>query len=153
MVVFSVKRSVVDFAIPEIAVTRSQVTFLTALFHYIPVRYHLFLRSVLVFFLLDIYIVANEDEQQFAMKLHRLGRTSFRSLKNKRDYHKHRHKMSWLYLSRLAAMKEFAYMKVGGCLHRVNKDVIDWNVLLRLSSHHFIFAIYVRMYAFFFVCF
>ncbi|NWZ29416.1 RIOK2 kinase, partial [Asarcornis scutulata] len=59
----------------------------------------------------DIYIVANEDEQQFAMKLHRLGRTSFRTLKNKRDYHKHRHKMSWLYLSRLAAMKEFAYMK------------------------------------------
>ncbi|XP_062985641.1 serine/threonine-protein kinase RIO2 [Elgaria multicarinata webbii] len=62
----------------------------------------------------DIYIVANEEEQQFALKLHRLGRTSFRNLKNKRDYHKHRHKMSWLYLSRLAAMKEFAYMK---CLH------------------------------------
>uniref|UniRef100_A0A8B9SFP3 Serine/threonine-protein kinase RIO2 n=1 Tax=Apteryx owenii TaxID=8824 RepID=A0A8B9SFP3_APTOW len=59
----------------------------------------------------DIYIVANEEEQEFALKLHRLGRTSFRSLKNKRDYHKHRHKMSWLYLSRLAAMKEFAYMK------------------------------------------
>ncbi|XP_074993656.1 serine/threonine-protein kinase RIO2 isoform X3 [Calonectris borealis] len=59
----------------------------------------------------DIYIVANEEQQQFALKLHRLGRTSFRSLKNKRDYHKHRHKMSWLYLSRLAAMKEFAYMK------------------------------------------
>ncbi|NXX99912.1 RIOK2 kinase, partial [Centropus bengalensis] len=64
----------------------------------------------------DIYIVANEEEQQFALKLHRLGRTSFRSLKNKRDYHKHRHKMSWLYLSRLAAMKEFAYMKVGRLL-------------------------------------
>ncbi|KAM9213687.1 Serine/threonine-protein kinase RIO2 [Leptosomus discolor] len=59
----------------------------------------------------DIYFVANEEEQQFALKLHRLGRTSFRSLKNKRDYHKHRHKMSWLYLARLAAMKEFAYMK------------------------------------------
>ncbi|KFR16537.1 Serine/threonine-protein kinase RIO2, partial [Opisthocomus hoazin] len=59
----------------------------------------------------DIYIVANEEEQQFALKLHRLGRTSFRSLKNKRDYHKHRHNVSWLYLSRLAAMKEFAYMK------------------------------------------
>uniref|UniRef100_A0A8C5M1T3 Serine/threonine-protein kinase RIO2 n=1 Tax=Leptobrachium leishanense TaxID=445787 RepID=A0A8C5M1T3_9ANUR len=59
----------------------------------------------------DIYIVANEDERQMALKLHRLGRTSFRNLKNKRDYHKHRNKMSWLYLSRLAAMKEFAYMK------------------------------------------
>ncbi|XP_053330691.1 serine/threonine-protein kinase RIO2 [Spea bombifrons] len=59
----------------------------------------------------DIYIVANDDDKQMAIKLHRLGRTSFRNLKNKRDYHKHRHKMSWLYLSRLAAMKEFAYMK------------------------------------------
>ncbi|XP_045703922.1 serine/threonine-protein kinase RIO2 [Phyllostomus hastatus] len=59
----------------------------------------------------DIYIVANGEGQQFALKLHRLGRTSFRNLKNKRDYHKHRHSMSWLYLSRLSAMKEFAYMK------------------------------------------
>ncbi|XP_039614283.1 serine/threonine-protein kinase RIO2 [Polypterus senegalus] len=59
----------------------------------------------------DIYIVANAEEMQFALKLHRLGRTSFRNLKNKRDYHKHRNKMSWLYLSRLSAMKEYAYMK------------------------------------------
>ncbi|KAL6465646.1 hypothetical protein MHYP_G00257790 [Metynnis hypsauchen] len=59
----------------------------------------------------DIYIVANAEGEQFALKLHRLGRTSFRNLKNKRDYHKHRHKMSWLYLSRLSAMKEYAYMK------------------------------------------
>ncbi|XP_016416606.1 serine/threonine-protein kinase RIO2 [Sinocyclocheilus rhinocerous] len=59
----------------------------------------------------DIYIVANAEGEQFALKLHRLGRTSFRNLKNKRDYHKHRQKMSWLYLSRLSAMKEFAYMK------------------------------------------
>ncbi|XP_032012652.1 serine/threonine-protein kinase RIO2 isoform X2 [Hylobates moloch] len=59
----------------------------------------------------DIYIVANEEGQQFALKLHRLGRTSFRNLKSKRDYHKHRHNVSWLYLSRLSAMKEFAYMK------------------------------------------
>ena len=43
----------------------------------------------------------------------RLGRTSFRKLKEKRDYHRHRHATSWIYLSRLAAMKEFAYMKVG----------------------------------------
>lgn len=66
----------------------------------------------MLFHISDIYIVANSEGEQFAMKLHRLGRTSFRNLKNKRDYHKHRHKMSWLYLSRLSAMKEFAYMKV-----------------------------------------
>lgn len=58
----------------------------------------------------DIYIVASEKEQH-ALKLHRLGRTSFRQLKNKRDYHKHRKSVSWIYLSRLSAMKEFAYMK------------------------------------------
>lgn len=60
----------------------------------------------------DIYIVASPNGEQYALKLHRLGRTSFRNLKNKRDYHKHRKNMSWLYLSRLSAMKEFAYMKV-----------------------------------------
>ncbi|KAK3097885.1 hypothetical protein FSP39_014153 [Pinctada imbricata] len=59
----------------------------------------------------DVYIIADEEDHQYALKLHRLGRTSFRQLKNKRDYHKHRKNASWLYLSRLAAMKEFAYMK------------------------------------------
>ncbi|XP_029295622.1 serine/threonine-protein kinase RIO2 [Cottoperca gobio] len=60
----------------------------------------------------DIYIVASPNGEQYALKLHRLGRTSFRNLKNKRDYHQHRKNMSWLYLSRLSATKEFAYMKV-----------------------------------------
>lgn len=59
----------------------------------------------------DIYIVGTENEQQHVLKLQRLGRTSFRQLKNKRDYHQHRQSASWLYLSRIAAMKEFAYMK------------------------------------------
>ncbi|KAK3750568.1 hypothetical protein QZH41_009810, partial [Actinostola sp. cb2023] len=59
----------------------------------------------------DIYIVANEEGQQFALKLHRLGRTSFRKLKEKRDYLQKRQSVSWLYLSRLAAMKEYAYLK------------------------------------------
>lgn len=59
----------------------------------------------------DIFIIADEEENQHALKLHRLGRTSFRKLKQKRDYLKHRKNVSWLYLSRLAAVKEYAYMK------------------------------------------
>ncbi|CAF1026118.1 unnamed protein product [Adineta steineri] len=59
----------------------------------------------------DVYIVANENDEQMILKLHRLGRTCFRQLKNKRDYLKHRQSFSWLYLARLAAMKEFAFMK------------------------------------------
>jgi RIO kinase 2 len=47
-----------------------------------------------------------------ARKLHRLGRTSFRAVKSKRDYLRHRRSFNWLYLSRLAALKEFAFMKV-----------------------------------------
>lgn len=59
----------------------------------------------------DIFEVANEDGTVMAMKLHRLGRTSFRAVKSKRDYLRHRSSFSWLYLSRLAALKEFAFMK------------------------------------------
>ncbi|KAH3756527.1 atypical/RIO/RIO2 protein kinase [Pelomyxa schiedti] len=46
------------------------------------------------------------------LKLHRLGRTSFRAVKDKRDYLKGRKTGSWIYLSRLAAQKEFAFMTV-----------------------------------------
>ncbi|KAI3928934.1 hypothetical protein MKW92_052759, partial [Papaver armeniacum] len=58
-----------------------------------------------------IYEVATEDGTILAMKLHRLGRVSFRAVKAKRDYLQHRSSYNWLYLSRLAALKEFAFMK------------------------------------------
>uniref|UniRef100_A0A1B6CY58 Serine/threonine-protein kinase RIO2 n=1 Tax=Clastoptera arizonana TaxID=38151 RepID=A0A1B6CY58_9HEMI len=58
----------------------------------------------------NIYVVSNEGGDALCLKLHRLGRTCFRNLKEKRDYHAHRHKASWLYLSRISANKEYAYM-------------------------------------------
>ncbi|GAA5830067.1 hypothetical protein JCM3766R1_006755 [Sporobolomyces carnicolor] len=60
----------------------------------------------------DIYVVADNDEQQMVMKIHRLGRMSFRAIKSKRDYLKKGQSASWMYMSRLAAIKEFAFMKV-----------------------------------------
>ncbi|XP_045775859.1 serine/threonine-protein kinase RIO2 isoform X2 [Maniola jurtina] len=59
----------------------------------------------------NIYTVADEDKNPLCLKLHRLGRTCFRNIKDKRDYHAHRNRASWLYLSRISATKEFAYMK------------------------------------------
>lgn len=59
----------------------------------------------------NIYIVANEERNEVCLKLHRLGRTCFRNIKGKRDYHQHRKSASWLYLSRISATREFAYMK------------------------------------------
>lgn len=42
----------------------------------------------------------------------RLGRISFRAIKSKRDYLGKRKSASWMYMSRLSAQKEFAFMKV-----------------------------------------
>jgi len=62
----------------------------------------------------DVYVATMHDgetEVPVVLKMHRLGRTSFRKLKEKRDYHGRRHACSWLYLSRLAAVKEYAFLK------------------------------------------
>ncbi|EON98910.1 putative rio1 family protein [Phaeoacremonium minimum UCRPA7] len=59
----------------------------------------------------DIMMVADETGTQRVLKIHRLGRISFRTVKANRDYLKNRQGGSWMYLSRLAAMKEFAFMK------------------------------------------
>ncbi|KAI5809126.1 atypical/RIO/RIO2 protein kinase [Peziza echinospora] len=71
----------------------------------------------------DIYIVATppnvtapkgdpEGSEQAVIKLHRLGRISFRNVKNKRDYlHGGRQaKSSWMHLSRLSAIREGQFM-------------------------------------------
>ncbi|KAM0323491.1 hypothetical protein ACHAQA_008771 [Verticillium albo-atrum] len=60
----------------------------------------------------DITMVADHEGVQKILKIHRLGRISFRSVKTNRDYLRNKQSGSWQYLSRLAAMKEFAFMKV-----------------------------------------
>jgi RIO kinase 2 len=68
----------------------------------------------------DVYVVADKEGKQSVLKLHRLGRTSFKSVKNNRDYLKKRKSASWLYMSRLSAMREYAFMQV---LHTNNFPV------------------------------
>lgn len=60
----------------------------------------------------DIIMVADNKGQQKVLKIHRLGRISFRTVKTNRDYLKKKQGGSWMYLSRLSAMKEFAFMQV-----------------------------------------
>ena len=59
----------------------------------------------------DIHVCVDEDGKKYALKLHRLGRVSFRSIKRNRDYLQHRQNASWMYLARLAAKKEYAYLQ------------------------------------------
>ena len=62
----------------------------------------------------DIIHVEDENGMEAILKLQRLGRCSFRSVARNRDYKngKDRRGASWFYLSRLAAQKEFAFMKM-----------------------------------------
>jgi len=59
----------------------------------------------------DVHFCQGPNGETYALKLHRLGRISFRAVKSKRDYMQHRTHGSWMYMARLAALKEFAYMK------------------------------------------
>lgn len=60
----------------------------------------------------DIHMCTDEHETPLVVKFHRLGRISFRAVKSKRDYLQGRSHASWQYLARLAARKEYEYMKV-----------------------------------------
>jgi len=55
-------------------------------------------------------VVADEKGIQRVLKIHRLGRISFRTVKANRDYLRHRSGGSWMYMSRLAALKEYTFM-------------------------------------------
>lgn len=74
----------------------------------------------------DVYVAITPRNTQVVLKFHRLGRTSFRDVKKKRDYfmvnalsknnkkHGTQYRTlpnSWLFLSRTSAIKEFAFMK------------------------------------------
>ncbi len=58
----------------------------------------------------DIFVVADEKGVQRVLKIHRLGRISFRTVKSNRDYLRNRSSASWMHMSRLAALKEYTFM-------------------------------------------
>jgi RIO kinase 2 len=60
----------------------------------------------------DIYLVRSEEDKLMVLKLARLGRRSFKTVKNNRDYLQGRTQFNWLYLSRLASTREFNYMTI-----------------------------------------
>ncbi|KAI0461437.1 Serine kinase [Komagataella kurtzmanii] len=60
----------------------------------------------------DIYLVSDPKGVEKVLKVHRLGRTSFKTVKRNRDYLKNRQSCNWMYLSRLAAEKEYMFMSI-----------------------------------------
>lgn len=55
----------------------------------------------------DVYEGVTPDDRKVAVKFHRIGRTSFRDTKRKREYLADHDHTSWLYQSRLAAETEY----------------------------------------------
>jgi len=55
----------------------------------------------------DVYSCMNDDGDIYAAKIYRIGRTSFKKIKQLRDLIGERGHLSWLYVNRLAAKKEY----------------------------------------------
>ncbi|MFW9972144.1 MAG: RIO1 family regulatory kinase/ATPase, partial [Candidatus Odinarchaeota archaeon] len=55
----------------------------------------------------DVYSCMDDDKNIHAAKFYRMGRTSFKSIKQLRDIVGERGHLSWLYVNRLAAKKEY----------------------------------------------
>lgn len=75
----------------------------------------------------DIYVAASPTGRKLVIKIHRLGRISFRTVKANRDYLSKRHSGSWMHMSRLAALKEYTFMR---SLREINFPVpepVAWN--------------------------
>lgn len=68
----------------------------------------------------DIYLAMDSNKVEKILKIHRLGRTSFRAVKSKRDYLKKNTGGSWMYLSKVAAGKEYQFLSM---LHQHNFKV------------------------------
>lgn len=59
----------------------------------------------------DVYSCMDDNENIYALKIYRIGRTSFKNIKRFRSFVGERSHLSWLYVNRLAAKKEFNALK------------------------------------------
>lgn len=60
----------------------------------------------------DVYSCMDDDENIYVLKIYRMGRTSFKNIKKFRDLIGKRTHLSWLYVNRLAAKKEYEALKI-----------------------------------------
>jgi RIO kinase 2 len=68
----------------------------------------------------DVYQGIGPGNEFLALKFHRIGRTSFRNIKTKRDYVAGKYHTSWLYMCRVSATREAQHLKQ---LNEIGADV------------------------------
>lgn len=109
----------------------------------------------------DIYKVSDKNGNPRVMKIHRLGRTSFHSVRNNRDYLKKSNQgANWMHLSRLAANKEYQFMSMlyskgfkvpepfDNSRHIVVMELIEGYPMRRLRKHKNIPKLYSNLMCF-----
>ncbi|NMC07805.1 MAG: serine/threonine protein kinase [Candidatus Lokiarchaeota archaeon] len=77
----------------------------------------------------DVYQGIGPGNEFLALKFHRIGRTSFRNIKSKRDYVVGKYHTSWLYMCRVSAMREADHLK------RLNAIGVDVPLLKGNNRH------------------
>jgi len=65
----------------------------------------------------DVYSCMDDERNIYAAKFYRMGRTSFKNIKKFRDLIGERGHLSWLYVNRLAAKKEYEALEK---IHKLN---------------------------------
>jgi len=85
----------------------------------------------------DVYSCMDDDENIYAAKFYRIGRTSFKNIKQLRDIIGERGHLSWLYVNRLAAKKEYEVLK------KINKLKLDTPKPIGYNRHIIIMS-YLR---------
>lgn len=85
----------------------------------------------------DVYSCMNDDGDIYAAKIYRIGRTSFKNVKKLRDLIGNRGHLSWLYINRLAAKKEYE------ALEKIYKFKLDTPKPISYNRHIIIMS-YLR---------
>jgi RIO kinase 2 len=83
----------------------------------------------------DVYSCMDDDENIYAAKFYRMGRTSFKSIKQLRDLIGDRSHLSWLYINRLAAKKEYEALENISKLKLNTPKPIDYNRHVIIMSY------------------
>ena len=84
----------------------------------------------------DVYQGLDANGERVALKFHRIGRTSFRDIKRKRDYARGKGHTSWLYMCRLSARKEADY------LEQLKEYDLNVPILLGYNRHVIVLELY-----------
>jgi RIO kinase 2 len=75
----------------------------------------------------DVYSCMDDEEHIYALKIYRMGRTSFKNIKKFRDLIGKRTHFSWLYVNRLAANREYEALKKIAKLNLNTPQPIGYN--------------------------